>query len=35
MSISVARSTRFGSTLTATVADDKGLMQAWLAPGAR
>jgi hypothetical protein len=24
-----------GSTLTATVADDKGLMQAWLAPGAR
>ena len=24
-----------GSTLTATVADDKGLFQAWLAPGAR
>lgn len=24
-----------GSTLTATVADDKGLLQAWLAPGAR
>ena len=24
-----------GSTLTATVADDTGLLQAWLAPGAR
>ena len=24
-----------GSTLTVTVADDKGLLQAWLAPGAR
>jgi hypothetical protein len=24
-----------GSTLTATVADDKGLLKAWLAPGAR
>ncbi|MCE1179087.1 MAG: hypothetical protein LWW86_08690 [Micrococcales bacterium] len=27
--------TNVGSTLTATVADDKGLFQAWLAPGAR
>jgi hypothetical protein len=27
--------TNVGTTLTATVADDKGLFQAWLAPGAR